>query len=294
MERFRDLAAKMGVHARVEAPAFVEVERTEIAVHVSQGPFVAISLRLKTDSPGDWRGNLVVHLKGGSYGVTNIIVPVSAKVIGAATSTSRAVLIAETPYELYATGDGSNFEPLAALNGRLSGHGVRVDFCRQLPQSLSNYRAILLGGSEMAGLGPVQREQLGKFVAGGGRLILAANAFFSTTVPKANSLLTAYGLQVIDRDAGMAITNSRVVSDLLTSGVKTVDFFRPSQISVTDPSQGKLLVESEDGQGGYVAISRQKPRGEVIVLTQSLWWSWIRSDPARADNLLLLENLLAH
>jgi len=146
----------------------------------------------------------------------------------------------------------------------------------------------------MAELNPAQTEQVRKFVAGGGRLILAANAFYVPTVRKANTVLSSYGLQIIDRDAGQAVTNSRVVSDLLTRGVRAVDFHRPSQIDVTDLSQGKLLVESEDGQGGYVAISRQTPRGEVIVLTQSLWWTWIRSDPAKADNRLLLENLLAH
>ena len=72
-----------------------------------------------------------------------------------------------------------------------------------------------------------------------------------------------------------------------------MDFFRPSQIDVTDPAQGKLLVKAEDGHGGYLAVSRKPSRGEVIVLAQSLWWSWIRSDPAKADNLRLLENLLA-
>ena len=72
-----------------------------------------------------------------------------------------------------------------------------------------------------------------------------------------------------------------------------VDFFRPSPISVTNPSQGKLLVKSDDRVNGYVAVSRQSGRGDVIVLTQSLWWTWIRSDPANADNLRLFENLLA-
>jgi len=294
VEQFRTTAAKLSLRVRVEAPVFIEIERTEVRLHASQGPYVVISFRVKADSVGDWRSNLVVHLNGSAYGTTNISVPVATKVIGPTLSNTPAVLITETPYECYATGVGKDFEPLAVLNSRLSEQGVKVDFCRQLPPSVSNYRAILLGGSELAGLGPAQMGQLRKFVAGGGRLILAANAFFVPTVPKANTFLSSCGLQIIDRDAGLAITNSQVVSDLLTSGVNRVDFFRPSQIDVTDPAQGKLLVEAEDGHGGYVAVSRKPSRGEVIVLTQSLWWSWIRSNPAKADNLLLLETLLGH
>ena len=90
------------------------------------------------------------------------------------------------------------------------------------------------------------------------------------------------------------MTNAQVVANLLTGGAKQLDFHRPSLIVVTDPSQGELLVRSGDDPGGFVAVSRQAGRGEVIVLTQSLWWSWIRSDPAKVDNLPLLENLLAH
>lgn len=291
-ERIHALVAKMTFGVQVDGPVFVDIEHADVEVHSTQGPFVLISFRLKTDIPGECRSNMVVHIKGGAYGSTNVTIPMSVKVIGAAASASRAVLITETPYECYATGHGSDFEPVAALNSRLSEAGVRVDFCRQLPPSLAIYRVILLGGAELAGLGSAQVAQLGKFVAGGGRLILAANAFFVPTVPKANTLLSPYGLRILDQDDGLAITNSRVVSDLLTTGVKEVNFFRPSRIDVTDRSQGKLLVETGDGQGGYVAVSRQAPRGEVIVLTQSLWWSWIRPDPSKADNLLLLENLL--
>ena len=290
--QFRTTVAKLGLRVRVEAPAFLEIERTEIGLHSSQEPFVEISFRVKTDSLGDWKSNLVIHLTGRAYGNSTINLPVTGKVIGATSSNSLAVLITETPYTCYSTGVGKDFEQLAALNGRLSAQGMKVDFCRELPPSVSNCRAILLGESELAGLGPAQVDQVRKFVARGGRLILAANAFFVPTVPKANTLLASYGLEIIDRDAGLAITNSQVVSDVLTSGVKRVDFHRPSQIIVTDPAQGKLLVEAEDGQGGYVAISRRPPRGDVIVVTQSLWWNWIQSDPAKADNLLLLENLL--
>ena len=292
VERGRALAVKLGLHVGIEAPAFLKLERTEVAVHTSQGPFVVISFLLNTDSPGDYQGNLVVHLRGSAYGNTNKVVPVTARVIAAIPSNAPAVLIAETPYECYATDNGKAFEPLAALNTRLAAKGVKVSFCRHLPGSLNAFRTILVAGPEMARLDTPQMKRLQEFVTGGGRLILAANAFFVPTVPKANTVLNSFGLQIVDQDAGQAITGGQVVSDLLTAGVNHVDFFRASLINLTDPSQGKLLVVAVDGQGGYVAVSREVRSGEVIVLTQSLWWSWIRSDPAKANNLLLLENLL--
>lgn len=292
VSQYRDWAARLGLNVRIEAPAFVKVERTEVTSHSSQGPFVTISFRLITDSPGDCRGNLVVRLKGGAYGVTNLLVPVSARIVAAPGTNARPVLITETPYECYATGDGKDFEPLATLNRRLSERGVKVDFCRHLPRNLNGYGTILLAGSEMARLDSAQTKSLRQFVAGGGRLILAANAFFVPTVPKANTLLNPYGLQIVDRDAGWAVTNAQVVPDILTEGIKHVDFHRPSLITVTDPSQGKLFVFAGDAPGGFMAVSRQGGRGEVLVLTQSLWWTWIGAEPSKADNLLLLENLL--
>ena len=124
-------------------------------------------------------------------------------------------------------------------------------------------------------------------------MILAADAFFVPTTPKANGLLSFYGLQIINRDIGRGITNSTVIADSLTVGVRKLEFWRPATIKVTDPSQAKLLVMTEDGEDGIVAVSRHANRGEVIIVTQSLWWNWIRSDPTKVDNRLLLENLMA-
>jgi hypothetical protein len=290
--QFRDAAARMYMHVRVEPPDFVELERSQVEEHVTQGPFAVLSFRLKTRSAGDLHGNLVVHLTGGAFGQTNVIVPLSVRVISSNAPNPRAVLMVETPYECYSTGDGHDFEPLAALNSRLAGRNVRVDFCRQLPRSPLTYDTILLGGAELAGLDQVKERQMRKFVADGGRLILAANHFFGNTVGNANRQLGSYGMRIINTEA-WKITNSPIAPDPLTSGVTNVDFLRPSPITVTDSAQGKVLVATQDGLSGYVAVSRQPGRGDVIVLTQSLWWSWIRADPAKTDNLRLLENLLA-
>ena len=293
VETFRSLKARNQWRLKVEAPDFLQVDEANIQVHSSQGPFAFVTMSLKADRPGRFNGNLVLRLSSAAYAATNIVVPVSATVEAVPVLPARRVLITETPYECYSTGKGSDFEPLSNLTSRLSQHGVNIDFRQHLPRLLSGYSAILLGGSELAKLNSAQVVQVKKFVSGGGRLVVAADAFFVPTTPKANELLTSYGLEIIDRDAGKGVTNSAVIADLFTSGVKRLEFWRPAPIKVTDPAQAKLLVVNEDGVGGFVAVSRLPNRGEVIVVTQSLWWNWIRSNPTNADNCLLLENLLS-
>jgi hypothetical protein len=251
-------------------------------------------MTLKTGRPGGCNGNLVVRLSSATYAATNIVVPVNAIVVTAQTLPPGKVLITASPYECYATGQGRDFEALAGLTTRLAKRGIRVDLCRQLPSLLSGYSTVLLAAESLTGLNPTRASAFRKFVSAGGRLVLAADAFFVPTALKANELLGSYGLQIINKDAGLGITNSTVIADPLTSGIRRVDFWRPASIKVTDASQARLLVTNEDGAGGFVAVSRSPNRGEVIVVTQSLWWNWIRSDPRKVDNCLLLENLLSH
>jgi hypothetical protein len=290
LDIFRNLKAKSQWQLKVKAPDFLRVEKATIR---SSNPLAFVSASLKTDQPGHYEGNLVVRLSSATFAPTNIVVRVTAIVAPARTLTRRQVLITATPYECYATEHGRDFEPLADLTTRLANKGIRVDLRQQLPSSLSGYSTVLLAAESLCGLNPQRIPALRKFVSDGGRLVLAADAFFSGTAPKADELLGSYGLEIIDKDAGRGITNSTVIADPFTSGVKRVGFWRPAAIKVTDPAQAKLLVVDEDVGGGFVAVSRSPNRGEVIVVTQSLWWNWIRSDPTNVDNCLLLENLLS-
>jgi len=62
----------------------------------------------------------------------------------------------------------------------------------------------------------------------------------------------------------------------------------------TDSSQAKLLATTKaDDQCGFIAVSRAAGRGDVIVLAQSLWWSWVRPDSAKNEQARMFENLLA-
>jgi hypothetical protein len=293
VETFRNFKAKSQWRLKVEAPDFLKVDEAGIQFHSSQGPFAFVAMSLKADRPGRCDGNLVLRLSSAAYAATNIIVPVKATVEATHALSPRKVLITQTPYECYSTGNGRDFEPLADLITRLTAKGLRLDLCRHLPSLLSEYSAILVGGDTIARLNPAQGSALRKFVSGGGRLVVAADAFFVPTTPRANEVLSAYGLEIIDRDAAKGVTNSAVIADPFTAGVKRLDFWRPAPIKVTDQTQAKLLVVNDDGPGGFVAVSRSPNRGEVIVVTQSLWWNWIRSNPTNVDNSLLLENLLS-
>jgi hypothetical protein len=86
---------------------------------------------------------------------------------------------------------------------------------------------------------------------------------------------------------------TEIVNDPLTDGVKTLHFFRPSPVAVTDSHKGKILAHAAGDPGqGYVAVARAS-QGEVVALGQSLWWQWIAKDHAKgSDNAVLLANLL--
>ncbi len=61
---------------------------------------------------------------------------------------------------------------------------------------------------------------------------------------------------------------------------------------VTDPSQGRHLAKTADNpQCGFLAVSREKGRGEIVVLAQSLWRYWIRPDNG-TNQAWVLEHLL--
>jgi len=74
-------------------------------------------------------------------------------------------------------------------------------------------------------------------------------------------------------DAGSAVANVVVAADPLTDHVQRVNFWRPARIAVTDAVQGKVLVQDQEGPGGFVAVSRAPGRGELRVVAQSLWWN---------------------
>ena len=114
------------------------------------------------------------------------------------------------------------------------------------------------------------------------------------TVANANRILEGYGLQVTDADYGKAVTVTNIVADPFTQNVRRLEFFRPSLITVTDPTRARILAFDPTNQGGFVAAARTPYGGQIIVLGTSLWWNWIHEYRHSSDNFTLMSNLLAH
>ncbi len=291
----RHLRAMQTKHAwriEVEAPDYLQVDRAWVEYHQVHGAFPTVNLNLPSDQPGNHDGKVTVRLARRGYVTTTMTIPVRVNVL--AKPSRWHVLLTDTPFERYATGDGRIFEPLAGINTRLAEQGVRLDFLHDLPKSLDGWNAILVGGTTLVRLDAARVTRLQQFVARGGRLIVCADAFFWGSHSKANDLVNPYGLRLADQDAAPGIPSSRILSDPFTTGVTNLTFRRPVCVSLVDPRQAKFLATmTEDEQCGFIAVSRAAGRGEVIVLAQSLWWNWVRSELGDGDNAKLLENLLA-
>jgi hypothetical protein len=279
---------------RVEAPAFLSLDRSILHFHPTHGAFPTAYLRLVTRQAGEFDGVVTIRLSAHDRDDHVLSIPVKATV--RPQPARWKVLITQSPFDRYSTEDGSHFAALADLTARLADQGVQIDFLQQIPKSLKSYDVVLLAGDSLAGLHRRAHPRIEEFVAGGGRLVLAANAFFMGTSSNANLLLAPHGLRMENRDAGRQLQTSQIHPDPLTAGISELSFFRPSRIRVTNPGRARILAAMEgETNSGFLAVSRGTEGGEVALLADSLWWLWIQSEGGRGgiQNSRLLENLLA-
>ncbi len=295
---FREGEDARGLAIKVEPPAFVRIRDIEVGTQTS-GPdargFCDISLSLDTGRAGDYSGEVRVEI-----GHQRIAVPVSVTVRPQELKLTR-VLIVETPFEKFSTGDATDFAPWLNL---VRGADLDVHYLDTKPGmpvlreiDLAKFDVLLLGMGGLVRLLDSDIARLKRFVERGGRAILAANAFFVGTVGKANELLVPYGLRMTDTESRdqqeFDLGGAEIGDDPLTRGVKALYFHRPSPVAVTDSGKAKVLVAAPAYPGeGFVAVARAG-RGEVVALGESLWWHWIAPDKAGSrDNAVLLANLL--
>jgi hypothetical protein len=274
----------------VQSPPFIRVLKTtaESRTNMYRGwPFVTLELELETSRAGSYSGDIVVTLNG-----RRAALPVQMNVREDRPEHAPRVLVATTPFQFFSTSSGADLEPAADVMGSL---GVTVDYRRRLPDDLDLYRVILLADSAIVSASSEERARVRAFVRKGGRVILACDAFMSWSVPQANSILEDCGLLVVDQDfagPGVAVATTNITSDPLTVGVRQLQFHRPSLIQVTDPALGKSLAGAPAGRGAFVAVSRPRDGGEIVVLTSSLWWWWLHQYQTNSDNATLLRQLL--
>jgi hypothetical protein len=286
-----------GLEAKVEAPPFVKVLRTGLGTRdfgmAGTSIYCEADLAFDTAKAGDFRGEIRV-----AVGKHKATVPVSVTVRPRAPDRPR-VLVADTPFQKYSTGDASVFDAWHGVvrDGGFDADYLLVDEKRPVLRDLdlSAYQAVLLGEIGVVHLREQDVARLKQYVAGGGRVVVSADQFFRGTVAGANKVLEPHGLAMKDEEKGrgVEVAGPDFAADPLTAGVKSLKFFRGSPVAVTDPAKGKVLVASPEYPGhGFVAVARVG-KGEVIALGQSLWWNWIGGEHTRgADNARLLRNLL--
>jgi hypothetical protein len=269
-----------GIRARVRAPWFVKVEDVHVGgpgEGTSRGTvFCDVYFRLDTERPGERAGILRVMLAGERGEI-----PIVASVAPRDPALPR-VLAAETPFHHVATDDASIFDPLLDV---VKSSKADVSYARRLPDDLSGFDVVLLAGEALLGTDDRGIAAIRRFVAGGGRLIVAANYFFRGTVERANAILKPHGIVIEDAEPDREV-EAGTAADPLTEGVDKLSFFRPSPMKITDPSAAKILVPAPREAEGFVAVWRGK--GEVVALGQSLWWQWVGAAPG---NGRLIRNL---
>jgi hypothetical protein len=293
----------------VTAPRFIKVRHK--ATHAQQfGPgndFVCgtVEFALDTSSAGDLSGAISVTL-----GNATAKMPVSATVKTATKGLTR-VLIVETPFDRYSTGDGGDYKVWTDLvkddasldvNYLLVSKGKPV--LRDL--DLGKYDCVLLAEMGLVSLQAADIKRVREFAEAGGRVVVAANHFFRGTVAKANAVLDGYGIQMRDEESkvfdpvgrrakGATLGKSELDPMFVKEGVTSAHFSRASPVAVANDKASRILAKAMDvgmPGDGFVALARAG-KGEVVALGQSLWWNWINEKRAAGtDNALLLRWLL--
>jgi hypothetical protein len=286
-----------GVALKVEPPAFVRINDIKIGSQDYGGNirgFCDLALSLDTQRPGNFSGDIRLEI-----GDQRVAVPVAATVRPQMPGLTR-LLVVQTPFAKFTTKDTTMFAAWSDLisEGHFDVHYLDAQHGTSVLGKIDLAKIdVVLLGQEGLFFHDSDVKRLKDFIERGGRVILAANFFYRGTVAKANELLTPYGLRMIDTESQerreFDLGAAEIVNDPLNDGVKTLHFFRPSPITVTDSQKGTILAHAADYPGqGFVAKARAG-EGEVVALGQSLWWSWIAKDQAKgSDNAVLLANLL--
>ena len=289
-----------GLAVKTVPPPFVRVERTRLATQKfgDVDPTVVFDLFVSIDTSraGDFNGKIKVQI-----GEVEVDIDVRATILEKAAGLSR-VLLVETPFQRFSTGDSTIFDSWLDLvkSAKLDVEYFEVDESRSVLRDVDlakRFDVILLSGTGLHCCRDEDFEKLRAFAAEGGRVVVSADHFMAGSVEKANKLVEPLGLKMADlesRDAQIfEIQEEAVAEHRLTKGVKMVRFHRPSPTTIENEKTGTVLLTSPLlKDAGFVAVGTVD-KGEVVTLGASLWWLWISKDfAAETDNVRLLQNLL--
>ncbi len=212
----------------------------------------------------------------------------------------RRILVAQTPFNGKRLKEGENLDAWRTLTAdadfdveyldTTAGGGTALGL-----KELAPFESVLLATDAIDQIDiPERYQSLLKYVEEGGRLIIASNAYLGGSTDRANQFVAAYGLEVQYEQLPESVLRIQASNDEpILSGVTTLHFHRPSPIRITDPANARVIVPA-DGLPGHAYIAGASVgKGEIFVLGESQWWSWLvetRTSPN--DNARLLKNLL--
>ena len=270
------------LHPKVFGDSFLHITKVtpRQEAHWYRGnPFVEVELELDTSRVGSFRRTL-----RGKVDHRRATLPIQFTV-QERPGFPRALVI--SPFTGDSTEHGTDFNTVVSI---LSSIPAQVDYVRELPQSLEAYSLVLIAEGELAKLSAAEATEVRNVMLRGGRVILHCNYFFRGTVDGANRVAEEFGLSVADVDEAGKRQCANIASDPLTENVKKVWLHRASPIRVKLDSAKPLVFGSEGNC--YAGVARPITGGELIVLTQSLWWSWAHEFSSNSDNAILFRNFL--
>lgn len=302
--QLREEGNSANVKLEIEAPKFVTVRNKSTAVQ-EVGPKGAkyvhgsVEIALDTRVAGEFRSEVTVTL-----GKTTVKVPVSATVKAARPGLSR-LLVVGTPFEKYSTDDGTAFQAWTDLvkDSPLDVSYLIVDQGKPVLRDLDlrKFDCVLLPPEGLLGATAEDVKRVRAYAENGGRVVVAANRFYSGSVDQANKVLAGYGVQMRNEEQEGGRPNDVVLGKreidprLVKAGVQSLRFYRASPTAVTEAKYATVLVRAAGvGQAGDGFVVRARVgKGEMITIGESLWWNWITPERAQgADNVKLLRWLL--
>jgi hypothetical protein len=288
-----------------EAPPFIKVlDRSVIDRDVSDGSDWVkgaggiVVFGIDTGKAGAFEGEVKVKL-----GTVTARVPVSV-VVKPADPAAVKLLVVESPFAAFSTSDARDFKDWTDLVAQAGWDVSYLTVARGKPVfrglDLSRFDVVLLSPGGLLEGSADDLKRVRAFAERGGRLVVAANRFFSGSVGAANKVLEGYGLKMLDAEAPIghneAILDRKAFApEVIKAGIGSARFFRASPVAVRDPGRARVLVRAAGVGGpgdGFVAAAKAG-RGEVVALGQSLWWGWVSGEQARrTDNAGLLRLVL--
>jgi hypothetical protein len=286
-----------GVGAKVDAPPFIRVKEVTLGTQRfgSFGTKVVcdVSLSIDTREKAALSSTMDIHI-----GARDVKVPMSADVV-ASNENETNVLVVETPFSKFSTGDAKDFTAWLDLV-KSANLNVSYYLVERPPQlvlrhiDLSGFDVILLATEGLCFVQKEDLQRLREFAENGGRVVVAANAFFGNTVERANDLFIPYGMKMAKTEVypPARVKTKDIANHPLTIGIRELLFFRASPVALSPKSKGRILVPAIGfPDQGFVAIV-PAAKGDIVVLGQSLWWNWIGPGANGSDNPRFLANIV--